>query len=375
MEVIEYLKSKSLEELKGEHGINHRLYDDFVILNYDMLESPRQNEIVKECRTLILNKAMDKVCARTFDRFFNYNEFNTINLINVKRALFLEKLDGSLCYIWRNSVDDRWEIGTRTQIFAESVINGTTTTFRNAIIKALKFNSEDQFQDHFNKLLDIYPQLKDMTIICEFTSLENRIVTTYETPRISLIGIRNIVTGEDYPWAEVEDIFYSIFLDIDDRIDIPKKYSFDSIEQVIDYFKTQPLDFEGFVVRYGDIRVKIKNPNYLQLHHLCNNGVITNTRILDMMKNGDIQEFINYFPVYKNDVDNVLKLKEELFNKIDELWDKYKCIEDRKEFALEIQSLDPRYKTILFNIKNGKTMHEVWDSRPADDQLYFLSII
>ena len=69
MNVVDYLKMHSLEKLKNEFGIVVKEYPDLYVLNYDQIESPKLNDIVRECRGLILDKDYN-IALRSFDRFF-----------------------------------------------------------------------------------------------------------------------------------------------------------------------------------------------------------------------------------------------------------------------------------------------------------------
>lgn len=64
--------------LKEKFGIkaNHHPTDNRVILNYDQIGSYKQkeNNIVRECRGLVLDSKTGTLIARSFYRFFNLNE-------------------------------------------------------------------------------------------------------------------------------------------------------------------------------------------------------------------------------------------------------------------------------------------------------------
>lgn len=47
--------------------------DDYTLLKYNQLESDFSNEIVRECRGIILNKD-NKIVCYPFHKFFNYGE-------------------------------------------------------------------------------------------------------------------------------------------------------------------------------------------------------------------------------------------------------------------------------------------------------------
>ena len=74
MQVQKYLKEFGIEALKQEFGIKVKEYEEgLCVLNYDQINSPKSHPIVKECRSLILDKEFN-VVSRSMDRFFNYNQ-------------------------------------------------------------------------------------------------------------------------------------------------------------------------------------------------------------------------------------------------------------------------------------------------------------
>ena len=57
MHVIKYLKEHGISKLQEELSIKVRNYDNgLMVLNYHQLNSPSSHPIVKECRSLILDK-------------------------------------------------------------------------------------------------------------------------------------------------------------------------------------------------------------------------------------------------------------------------------------------------------------------------------
>ena len=77
LEVQKYLRSgKTFDDLSADFGVKSSFHpeDPLVILNYDQIESPKTNTIVRECRALTLETTNFDVVARSFSRFFNWGE-------------------------------------------------------------------------------------------------------------------------------------------------------------------------------------------------------------------------------------------------------------------------------------------------------------
>lgn len=103
-------------------------------------------------------------------------------------------------------------------------------------------------------------------------------------------------------------------------------------------------DEEGFVVRDKYFhRIKIKSPEYLIAFGANNNNKITEKRIIRMLKNNTIDDFLAYCPQHKAKVDDVLS---RICERLDRDWATNQPVSSRKEFALQIKSL--KTKDYLF---------------------------
>ena len=181
-------QDQALAQLTSEFGIKVRDYDKFVLLDYDMINSPKSHPIVIECRSLIVSKSDFVPISLKFPRFFNAGECPDYYAdFDVKRAIPMMKLDGSLIGVWYNPFDKVWEISTRGMAKAEGN-HQMGGTFRDKVLDAMGFD-EQGFQNFFG----IYGN-KITTYICEWISPENRIVTRYEKSKLVLLGVSNIYT-------------------------------------------------------------------------------------------------------------------------------------------------------------------------------------
>lgn len=78
----------------SEDTVNGR---DLVLLKYDQLNSDLGNEIVQECRGLILDAHTFEVVCYPFNKFFNYGESHAAD-IDWRTAYVTEKLDGCVSF-------------------------------------------------------------------------------------------------------------------------------------------------------------------------------------------------------------------------------------------------------------------------------------
>ena len=141
------------------------------------------------------------------------------------------------------------------------------------------------------------------------------------------------------------------------RVKFPKSYNLHNLDECIKAAKELDWKHEGFVVRdrYFN-RVKVKSPEYLIAHKSANNGVITNSKILDMMLDGSIDDFLAYFPEFTNRVEFFLRAYQVLvetitreFDAID--WDSFAS---RAEMAETVKK--SKYSGFLFRKYTNKDL-------------------
>ena len=72
LQVQKYLANHTFDNLSQDYHIKLTYHptDPLVILNYDQLESPKGDKLVRECRGLVLNsETKELVAARVFTLF------------------------------------------------------------------------------------------------------------------------------------------------------------------------------------------------------------------------------------------------------------------------------------------------------------------
>lgn len=361
LKVQEYLKENSLEKLTEEFGIKIREYDDRVCLNYCMLNSPKHNDITKECRGLILSLPDFKVIRRCFDRFYNYSEYpESEKDFNITRSIAVEKIDGSLLPVYYYK--DKWEIGTRGSAFAE-VETEFGDNFRDLALKAFD-RTEEGFQNFCNYALD-----PNYTYIFELTSLSNKIVKFYsEEPQVWILGARNNSTGEYMSYEDLDKTFGCF-----EFVKKPKRFKFDSIESLLESSKhLKDLD-EGYVCHdlVSGIRLKVKSPTYVCAHRLHGESTVNMKRAVEIILSNEVDEFISYFPEYSQLFRESEEFINEILSEIDEVYDKYKDIVVQKDFALKVKDHSCSSLFFVARGKGFKSPSEAFYAMPENMRIKF----
>lgn len=318
---------------------------NYVCLSYSQIESDFSQELVRECRGLIIDKNTLEPVALSFYKFFNVQE-QWADKINWSFCRVQEKIDGSKILIWFDKYSNRWRISTSSKLDASILdIQGTGITFQDLVYKVLndKFEDVNYFWDY---CLD-----KSKCYTFELVSPESRVVIQYKDTNMFLIGVRDIQTFEErVPATEVELCKY---------FERPKQYPLTSLKACLEATDKMGFDEEGFVVVDLDWnRVKIKSPAYVAAHYLRNNGVQSRKRILELIERNEQSEFLSYFPEYKDIVDEVKgakdKFMQELIIALSDIFGK-KIAHiftgwTRKDFALYINEHYPKLQGFLFRL-------------------------
>lgn len=349
MKVQDYLRKRgknklaSLNSLKDQLGIKYTLHpeDSRVILNYNQIESPKTNEIVRECRGLVLDTNDWSLVARSFSRFFNLGEVAADDN-NFDWSCFYsdDKEDGSLLlvYHWQGN----WHINTRGS-FGQATVGDFPLTWHDLSKLALPDDYERKFNPEF-----IY--------VGELCSRYNKIVRDYDEPTFFLL---TAFQQEKEVSAELADVLAK-----EARLPRPFRYYFDSVGDVqVHIRKVSKIDptYEGLVLRDGqNNRIKVKSAEYVALHRIASNGNVTSWKnLLPFIISGETDELLCYFPEVEPKLNEVKDFLDQLYLEVDNLWFCYHDEKSQKKFALAVK--DHCCSGILFEArKRGVHPKELW---------------
>lgn len=279
-------------------------------MKYSQIGSDFTNEIVRECRGLIIDKYYNPVCI-PFYKFGNYGE-NYVPDIDWSVAKVEEKIDGSLMKLWYYK--NHWHISTNGTINAENAEIGTVN----------KFNLESSyknFKDLFVKAMldaELYTQNlnKNYTYMFELVSPYNRVVVPHEKIKIYHIGTRDNNTLQE--------------LEIDIGVEKPKIYDCNNLDDLVEMASKLRYCEEGYVVKDKSYnRIKVKSPAYVAVHHVISG--MNENKLIELIRKNETEEFITYFPEYKNHI-------YELETKVSKWW----CMMRSDIEGLDIKSCQTR---------------------------------
>lgn len=358
MKLLDFIKeNKDWQEklLKPPYNLIIKHKGEYTLLKYNQLESDFSDEIVQECRGIILKK--ERVVCYAFKKFFNAQEIYAAKLNDNIKAL--EKVDGSLVKIWQD--DGKIRISTNGSIDSSDAEILLPTedikTYEDLIIKALK---------DVGVRLDDFREYKDYTLIFELVSPLSRIVVPYDKTELYFLGARNNKTFEEYlPYDFGGEIF--------DKFKKPKVYDIKTIDQAIEIAKTLGQDKEGFVLVDSNFnRVKVKGTKYLSLHLLRNN-TISNKLFLKNILEGKDDDLVAFFPEYEPFIKKIKKKLSDLENEIELAISLAPFDVDKKEFAMQVK--ESKHSNILFKLYKDKNYDWKKELFSVDNLLKLKSIL
>ena len=259
---------------------------DLVMFKYDQTRSDLSIPLVQECRGLILDANTFEVVSFPFVKFFNYGEPLAVD-IDWASAQVTQKLDGSIIKVV--NLDGNFLISTNGMIdaFKCSLPENFGRPFDNfgqLFMEGLKWYGLRK--EDFRKLFK-----PGITYMFELTSPWNQVVVNWSVTKAWFIGVRDNRTFKEIFFGDSE--LAHVF-------DTPKVYPITSVDECVAAAKALPDDEEGYVVVDKDFnRIKIKSPRYIQLHYMAGNQIWSPSRVMDIIRDNEVSEYVAYFPKFK----------------------------------------------------------------------------
>lgn len=344
LKVLEFIKGhKDWEELLSQAPYFIKIFRDemfgkrLIMLKYNQLDSDFNEEIVRECRGLIIDEdSLEPVCV-PFYKFGNYGE-SYCPEIDWESAVILEKRDGSLIKVVK--------LGKDYLISTNGCIDAFKAMMPDDILCPYK-SYGDLFMKAMGDRLSLLSE--GYTYMFELTSPYNRVVVPYDDIEIALIGIRNNKSLQEELICDSK---------LKDSFLLPKRYGFKTLEECIESAHSLPYSEEGYVVVDKHFnRVKIKSLEYVNVHHLRGEGAMSEKRILDIIRQNEIAEYLIYFPEYKKLFDEYKRKVNDLYKAYHLMWLSFSQLEfnSRKEIALFLQDAKDVYDMgFIFKMLDGK---------------------
>lgn len=359
--VYKFLKTMTVEEygkyvneaINGYIKINkHPEDENVVILNYteQTTFARRWNHETMTSRGLILDLTEVKdngiiyILAKPFDKFFNYGENLEYqeDIDFTQTPMVMEKMDGSLGISY--FFNDEIRFATRGSFISDQAIEAT---------KIWKEKYADGFEWGAYKVAPV-------TYLVEIIYQSNRIVVDYGGMRdLVLLGVMQIFNNgmcmdnsfyldQDYDMLEQEAGWLGM--------NLAPQYKL-TLEEMLEMKKNIPANEEGWILRYGDKRIKIKGDEYLVVHKITYG--LSDKAKFEAWATGNLNEFIMRMPEeFRDELETFGKrLDALLVSELMLLHNKYR--EARKVLATYInKEIDKTQRGFVFGAFDFKGINE-----------------
>ena len=338
MKLFDYIDKNEFEDMVAQGYINvsyHPTADGLRILCYsrECNDEKVWNGTTKKCRGLIVDKD-DNIIARPFKKFFNYEEYNDDEKENIDilacdfNPEIYEKLDGSLGILYW--VDDVPYIATKGSFESDQAKHATHLL-------------HTKYRHTWDNIL------RNKTYLFEIIYPEDLHVVSY--PGVDELFLLAIISTEnffEYP-VEIAQQYFPV----------AKKYycnDWKNIRNIVD-----GSNREGFVVKIGPKRIKLKYEEYWRLHFLKHG--FTERAIREYLRTGDsasIDEAMTMFDeehkLYYNSI--IKKYTDKYAEITDKCVEEYRAdFETKKDAAMYFKTC--KYQHILFAMYNGYNPAEI----------------
>lgn len=313
--IIEHGLDATIEKFR----LDSKDYPHKVHLKYKQIESPMSMPEVQDARGLVLNKSDWSVLSLAFRKFFNVGEGNG-EPIDWSTARVFEKLDGTLVHVYFDHVLDKWCFGTTGTAEGEGSVDnfhwspdGATEkafgTFADLFWKAFTETTIFNFNGNVKLAFDHY---RGYTLAFELCTPYNIVVTPHADFKVHLLGARKLDTLEEVPYEEVANIADVL------GVKMPRTFDVTTVEDLMLMVAKQPFSMEGVVACDANFnRRKLKNPAYVSVHYM--REATAYWRIVDVVRSGEMDEYLAYFPGRKEEVEMIQGKWSSLISKMEEL--------------------------------------------------------
>jgi hypothetical protein len=236
---------------------------------------------VRKCRSVVLEIGTNNVVSvspyksdslDSFTEFYKSDEKNKI--------IYEEFVDGTMINLFKYK--NVYYISTRSCLGAQC-----------------RWFSSKTFNVMFNECLDNCDlgKLNDTDNEYNYSFVlqhpDNTIVKQYQKPNLVLAMVTKISDNIEYINNNVgKDKLQEFGI----QVDIPNVYKFDGLPEVHGYVDIMPESEQGIVLKYGNLRSKIRNEHYNYVRKLRGNTNNKHYMFFELRSQRLVQEYLSYFP-------------------------------------------------------------------------------
>jgi hypothetical protein len=309
--------------------------DARVILGYSQIDSDKRAQVVRECRGLVLERGSWDVVARPFFRFHNAGECPDLEKdFDWGDFVAEEKHDGSLILLYEYG--NRWCVNTKGSFAQGEICPGAGKTWEQAFHET----GINIAAGHMNT---------GWTFLFELCTPWNKVVVDHPKPKLFLLSAFQNENGSEADSKCLDDLGESL------GVYRPDRWNLLSLDHAVKAASEYPGgSFEGFVLRdKNGMRLKVKNADYVRLHHLKGNGnLFLDKNIIPFVLKGEEAEVLNSFPESAEKVFGIVERLGAAEARMLAVWERAKGIDSQKDFALFVTK-HTRLSSVLFQARKA----------------------
>ena len=310
----------------------------------------RWDEVTLNCRGLILDED-GNIVARPWKKFFNLGQVN-LPIQFDDPVEVMDKADGSLGILY--PTPDGFDIATRGSFASEQAHTGSAIWW-------------GKYHEYYNDPGETQ-YMREYTLLFEIIYPSNRIVLNYgDMTDLILLGAVENKTGY-YIGPRAASAMFSW------PGPVVETFDYKTISEAMGHMERK--NAEGYVIRSHNFMVKLKQPDYLDLHRLVTNASPL-TVWEKLMQGQSKSEIVSAFPdefhdyigsmadplieAYENRVQEILTRHAEVVARVEDAHGAGLDFPERKDYASEFKkSPEAKYHFMLLD---GKPIREVvWRS-------------
>ena len=301
-------------------------------------------ETMSRFRSIVVFKdnTTDVFSLKSFSppKSLNYNNFIEKNDFN--SCFITEIVDGTMLNMFYDQYSDEWVVCTKSNYGANCKFNlDIDLTFKQMFEEA--FENDNLNYDMFNKNYSYSFVLQHP---------KNRIVTPVSNPTLYLVGVYKCENNKATLLLDTEEY---------NTMKTPEKFKHDEFMQLfggefddewiqLTYVCSEKIlryDIPGYnIYDMHGVRTKIRNLSYEHIKRMKGNGQKRLFTYLKLRNNGNLNEFIKYYPEYIEEFD---QYKEKLYEWTDKLYNNYvECFILKNKI---LKNCDYELKPILYDIQ------------------------
>lgn len=310
-EYISFNNIESFDNLKNDlekMGLTFKEDDDLCLLKYDK-NNLEINDLLRDCRGTIINKANNRIIAFPIKGKYTNNEF--FNNVSWDNCVVEESIDGTLITLYY--FNDKWQISTKGTLDAKCRWSGNRY-FRDIFMEVC-----NDIELNFEKLKHNFTY---SFVLCH---PDCRNVTQYKSGDLYHISSRNIDTLHECD--ENIGVKKPRIL----KLDMHNDLGVNNYDELIQVVKTIDYHTEGYMLYSKDrkYRTKIYGLEHLRIKQLKGDNPNTFVKLLEMRNKykageyqaDDLEEYFTYFPEHRVKYDQI---EEKLDRVSKELYDYYR---------------------------------------------------